>query len=279
MYDRLRWEEKTLLEEAQKMGVPTRLVDAKTAVYDSLTNTFSVPFGQTVYLRCISHFRAQSLAATIEGTGANCINTYRVLEACSNKLLCTLALRRRGVPTPRTMLAFSPEGVERAASFLGYPMVIKPLVGSWGRLISLVKDRDALNSIVELREELANPLDHIYYLQEYVKRPPRDIRAIVVGDEVVSTVYRESAEGEWRTNVARGATTRAFEPPSELLETIIKASEAVGGGILGVDAMESPEGYVVHEVNGTVEFRGAQSATTANIAQKIIGFLAKEAKN
>jgi [lysine-biosynthesis-protein LysW]--L-2-aminoadipate ligase len=132
--------------------------------------------------------------------------------------------------------------------------------------------------LVELREELPNPIDHMYYVQEYIRRPPRDIRAVVAGERIVACVYRYSAPGDWRTNVARGGTSKAFEPEPHLQEMILKAASAVGGGILGVDAMESPDGYVVHEVNNTVEFKGAQSAVGWSIPKKIIEYLVESAK-
>ncbi|MEM3795010.1 MAG: lysine biosynthesis protein LysX [Thermoprotei archaeon] len=278
VYDRLRWEEKSLYEEARKMGVQAGLVDAKLMVYDSRDGGFNLDLGDVVYVRCISHFRAQMVSAIIESAGYTCVNTHSVLETCSNKLLTTLALKRHGIPTPRTLMAFSAEGVNQAAQTLGYPLVLKPLVGSWGRLVALARDGETLKALVEHREELGNPLDHLYYLQEYVSRPPRDIRAVVVGGEVVAVVYRVSAEGEWRTNVARGATTEALQPSEELAELLARSAEAVGGGILGVDAMESGGGYLVHEVNGTVEFRGAQSAVQNSIPRKIVEHLVREVK-
>ncbi len=118
----------------------------------------------------------------------------------------------------------------------------------------------------------------MYYMQEYVKRPPRDIRAIVAGDSIVACVHRIAPPGEWRTNVARGAISKAFKPGAELRETILKAAEAVGGGVLGVDAMEPESGYLVHEVNNTVEFRGAQSAVDTDIAAQLIKYVAHSAR-
>jgi [lysine-biosynthesis-protein LysW]--L-2-aminoadipate ligase len=155
---------------------------------------------------------------------------------------------------------------------------MKPFVGSWGRMISIAKDPQILDTIVELRESIPNPIEHMYYLQEFVQRPPRDIRAIVAGEEIIATIYRHASENEWRTNVARGATTTSFKPDKELTEIVHKAAHAVGGGILGVDVMESKEGYVVHEVNNTVEFKGAQAASKTKIAKKMMDFVIRSAK-
>jgi [lysine-biosynthesis-protein LysW]--L-2-aminoadipate ligase len=161
---------------------------------------------------------------------------------------------------------------------MGYPVVMKPFVGSWGRMVSIARDAQTLDTIVELRESIPNPIEHMYYLQEFVERPPRDIRAIVAGEEIIATVYRNAPPNEWRTNVARGATTTSFKADKDLSEIVHRAAHAVGGGILGVDVMESKEGYVVHEVNNTVEFKGAQAASKTKIAKKMIEFVVRSAK-
>ena len=271
-FDRLRWEEKALKEAAESAGLETSLIDVKGLNFEVAKKR--PEFGDVVLQRCISHYRSLLLSQTLEGSGLRVINSHSVAETCSNKLTTSIALSRAGVPTPRTFLALSSDAVEGAAEELGYPLVLKPFVGSWGRMVTIVKDRATLQALVEYKEELANPIEHMYYLQEYIQRPPRDIRAIVAGDRLVTCVHRYAPAGEWRTNVARGGTSEAFKPDAELKEIVHKASEAVGGGVLGVDAMESTSGYVVHEVNNTVEFRGAQSAVDVDISKRIIEYVA-----
>ena len=271
-FDRLRWEEKALKEAAESAGLETSLIDVKGLNFEVAKKR--PDFGDVVLQRCISHYRSLLLSQTLEGSGLRVINSHSVAETCSNKLATSIALSKAGVPTPRTFLALSSEAVEGAAEELGYPLVLKPFVGSWGRMVTIVKDKATLQALVEYKEELANPIEHMYYLQEYIQRPPRDIRAIIAGDKMVTCVHRYAPPGEWRTNVARGGTSGAFKPDSELKEIVHKASEAVGGGVLGVDAMESSSGYVVHEVNNTVEFRGAQSAVDVDIPKKIIEYVA-----
>jgi [lysine-biosynthesis-protein LysW]---L-2-aminoadipate ligase len=275
-FDRLRWEEKALRDAADSRGLEASLVDVKGLV-------FEVPkkhpqLGDVVLQRCISHYRSLLLSQTLEGAGLTVINGHKVAEVCSNKLASTIALSRAGVPTPRTLLALSSESVESAGESLGFPLVLKPFTGSWGRMVTIVRDMPTLQALIEYKEELANPLEHMYYMQEYVQRPPRDIRAIIAGDELIACVHRYAPAGEWRTNVARGGTSKAFEPDEELKEIVLKAGRAVGGGILGVDAMESDGGYLVHEVNNTVEFKGAQSATEADIPSKIIDYVAESTR-
>ncbi len=276
-FDRLRWEEKALCDAAEEAGLEASLVDSKSL-------TFEVPIkhpelGDVVLQRCISHYRSSLLTLMLEGSGTKVINSYDVAETCSNKLATSIALSRAGVPTPRTFLALTSEAAEEAAEKLGYPLVLKPFTGSWGRMVTVVRDRGTLQSLIEYKEELANPQEqHMYYLQEYVRRPPRDIRAIVAGENIVACVHRIAPPGEWRTNVARGATSKALKPEKELQEIILKAAEAVGGGILGVDAMEPESGYLVHEVNNTVEFKGAQSAVETDIPAQLIKYVAHSAR-
>jgi len=275
-FDRLRWEEKALMDAAGAVGLESSLVDAKRLV-------FEVPkrndlLGDAVLQRCISHYRSLLLSRTLEAAGVQVVNRYAVAEVCGNKLATTIALSKAGVPTPRTLLALSSETAVEAAEKLGFPVVLKPFTGSWGRMVTVVRDRATLQSLVEYKEELSNPLEHMYYLQEYVERPPRDIRAIVTGGQLVVCVYRYAPEGEWRTNVARGGVSKAFTPEPSLEEIMLRASAAVGGGVLGVDAMESPSGYLVHEVNNTVEFKGAQSAVGSSIAERIMRYVAESVK-
>jgi len=278
-FDRLRWEEKRLNAEAEKLGCETKLIDARKLSLDISKKKLRNGFGDAVLQRCISYYRSLFLTRIMEHFGAYVINTSKVSDVCGNKLITSMVLAKAGVPTPRTFVALSSESVEHAADALDYPIVVKPFVGSWGRMISIAKDAQTLDTIVELRESIPNPIEHMYYLQDFVERPPRDIRAIVAGDEIIATVYRNAAEDEWRTNVARGATTTAFKPDKELTEIVHEAAHAVGGGILGVDVMESKkDGYMVHEVNNTVEFKGAQAASKTKIAKKMIDFAIRSAK-
>jgi len=276
-FDRLRWEEKALKDEAESLGLQTTLVDAKGLIFD-ISQRSGGEFGDVVLQRCISHYRSLFLARMLEGHGHRVVNRFSVAEVCGNKLATTIALARAGVPTPRTMVALSSEQVEKAAEELGFPVVLKPFTGSWGRLVNIARDRPTLRALVELREELPNPIDHMYYIQEYIRRPPRDIRAVVAGESIVACVHRYASQSDWRTNVARGGTSKAFAPEPHLQEMILKAAGAVGGGVLGVDAMESPEGYVIHEVNNTVEFKGAQSAVDWSIPKKIIEYLVESVR-
>ncbi|MDG6928666.1 MAG: lysine biosynthesis protein LysX [Nitrososphaerota archaeon] len=273
-YDRLRLEEKLLLEEAKAMNVEASMEDVKTASFDL---TAAECRSDVVLQRCISHVRGLHVAAAYEGMGARVVNSSEVTRLCGDKMLATIALAREGIPTPRTRIAFSAEGAMQALDGLGYPAVIKPVIGSWGRLVAKVRDRDEAQTVIESRRA-EDPYDQLFYVQEYVRRPPRDVRVIVVGDRIAAAIYRYQPDGDWRTNVARGGKAEPAKMSGEEQELVLKAARVVGGGVLGVDAMETEKGMVVHEVNGTVEFKGAASVTPGSIPKEIIRYAMETAK-
>ncbi|CAN5132777.1 hypothetical protein BH18CHL2_BH18CHL2_08360 [soil metagenome] len=195
------------------------------------------------------------------------MNTFEVADVCGHKLLTTVRLVRDGVPSPRTRLAFTPDSSLRAVEELGYPAVLKPLVGSWGRLISKVNERDAAESLLEHKDVLGTYIHSIYYVQEYVPKPQRDIRAFVVGDETIAAIYRTS--DHWITNTARGGTASNCPVTAELGELCTRAARAVGGGVVAVDVLEGPDGFLVNEVNYTMEFRNSIETTGVDIPARI----------
>ncbi|MCW4025900.1 MAG: lysine biosynthesis protein LysX [Candidatus Bathyarchaeota archaeon] len=280
VYDRIRWDEKALIRAAKKAGIDAKLIDSKAIYIDTAEQPEGLgeEFGQVVIQRCVSYFRGLHLTAVLENSGVKVINPFNVSLTCGDKLLTTMALGKAGIPVPKTLVAFTAEGVSKALEKLGYPAVIKPVVGSWGRLIALIKDRESAQAIIESREQMRNALLQIYYLQEYVERPPRDLRILVIGDDVGAASYRYSPEDDWRTNVARGGKSEPCPLTSEIEDIALKAAQTVGGGVLAVDCMESPRGLLVHEVNSTVEFRGLCSATKVDIPGKIINYATKVMK-
>jgi len=280
VYDRIRWEEKALIEAIREKGLTAKIIDSKETYIDTQKDPLKIreEFGQVAIERCVSYFRGLHLSAALEYAGIPVVNPFKVSQICGNKLFTTLTLIKAGVKTPRTFVAFAESGASKALEQLGYPVVMKPVIGSWGRLVALIHDKDAAQALIESREEMRNALLQVYYLQQYVKRPPRDVRIMVIGEEVVAASYRYSPPGDWRTNVARGGISRPCFITPQLEETALGAAQAVGGGVLAVDCMESEEEFLVHEVNSTVEFRGLSSATQVNIAEKIINYVVEVAK-
>lgn len=269
-YDRLRLEEKMLLKAARSSGHEADMVDVKEARTGTSDSRDAVP-ADVVLERCVSYYRGLHYTSYLEFLGVPVINRLAVADVCGNKMRVSLLLKKSRIETPETRFAFSGETALDVLEETGYPRVIKPVVGSWGRGIMALRDRDAADAMVEIRTVTDAPLDRIYYLQEVVDRPPRDIRVIVIGHEPVAAMYREG-EG-FRTNVATGGDPTPCDHAGEVGELASRASEAVGGGILGIDMMEDPErGLVVHEVNNTVEFRGISAVTDADIPGAMVRY-------
>src|SRR5215216_40905 len=277
--DKVRFEEKTLYEKTQSKGIKSKIVDAKTLTIGTYSKTKDFLLGDVIMQRSVSHYRGLYLTACLEFLGFPVINKFSVGETCGNKLLTSLVLAKSKIPTPKTHFAFSAGSAMETMSKTGFPLVLKPIVGSWGRGVFPLRDEEVANMIVEMREENDSPLARIYYVQEMIKRPPRDIRCIVIGEKVVASIYRYSAENEWRTNVARGGKAEIAPITKELEDIALRAARVVGGGILGVDLMEDEKrGLLVHEVNNTVEFRGAANVSEADIAGAIIDYATSIAK-
>ena len=268
LLSRVRVEEKLLLEELERRGIATKVIDDRDLV---LTLEKKPELDVDVVLeRCIQHSRALYALAVLETWGIPTVNTFEVADVCGNKLLTTMRLIRDGVPSPRTRLAFTPDSALAAVEELGYPAVLKPLVGSWGRLISRVNDRDAAESILEHKDVLGTYMHSIYYVQEYIPKPGRDIRAFVVGDETIGAIYRYS--DHWITNTARGGKATRCEITPELNDLCVRAAKAVGGGVVAIDVLEAPEGLLVIEVNYTMEFRNSIDTTGVNIPGRVVDF-------
>ncbi len=269
LYDTIRWEEKALLEAGKKKNIDLQMVDCKKLSLD--LDSQKPNFG-TVIQRCVSYYRNIHSTAALEGMGVNVINCLKTGIYAGNKLYTHMLLKKSGIPTPFATVAFSKESALESLEKIGYPKVIKPTVGSWGRMISKLNDKDSADGIIESRETMY-PIYQIHYLEEFVARPPRDIRAIVVGDRVVAAIYRNSGDGNWKTNMALGGTAEKCEVSNEMEKMCIKAKEAVFGEIVGVDLMESDErGLVVHEVNNTTEYKNTVRVCEVDIPSQILEF-------
>jgi len=278
LFDKLRFEEKALYNTAVKKGIDVRLVDSRNIIIDTDdldSNVFE--FGDVLLQRSISHFRGQFLTYCLELCGYNVINSSRIGEVCGNKLLTSMILKKNNIPTPKSYFSFNSDSAFDFINTMDLeqnPLVFKPVIGSWGRGVFPVRNKEIGKIIVEMRQESTSPFSSIFYFQELIHRPPRDIRCIVVGEKLIAAVYRYSSDDEWRTNVAKGGKAELIETTSELEELALKAARVVGTGVLGIDMMEDQKrGLVVHEINNTVEFRGASLATGIDIADMIIEYV------
>lgn len=272
VFDRLRTEEKMLEKEASDLGHDAVMLDAKIAQINTDSKRKDFDFGDVVLERCVSYFRGLHFTASLEFMDVPVLNKFQVANQCGNKMFMTLLLKKNNVPTPKTYFSFSSESALDNIEKVGYPLVIKPVIGSWGRGVMQIKDKDTADALFEIRDITDSPHDRIFYLQELINRPPRDIRVITIGDQPIAAMYRKSSGG-FKTNIALGADPELCEITKEIEDISAKASKAMGGGILGIDIMEDEKrGLVVHEVNNTVEFKGLARVSRRNIPKEMVEF-------
>jgi [lysine-biosynthesis-protein LysW]---L-2-aminoadipate ligase len=274
----IRAEEKLLIEAFQAAGVNPDIILDRDFNFDLIAGGEQLaPSGvawndyDVVVERCISTSRGMYALAILNTWGIRTINSYATAAICSDKLQTTLALAAAGVPQPNARVAFAEESAIEAIETIGYPAVLKPVTGSWGRLLAKVNDRESAESVIEHREVLGNYNHHSYYVQEYVNKPGRDIRAFVIGNRTICAIYRTSPH--WITNTARGGVASNCPISPELDALCVRAANAVGGGVLALDIMEDENGaFVVNEINHTMEFRNSSAPTGVNIAAEVVRY-------
>ncbi|MEE2776029.1 MAG: lysine biosynthesis protein LysX [Acidobacteriota bacterium] len=275
LYSRVRVEEKLLMQELSTRGVDVDLIDDRELVLDVSRDPSSAErFGDydVILERCINHGRAAATLRILNDYGVKTVNTAYVCDVCGSKLLTSSVLAKAGVETPRTVVAYTPPSAIEAIEEIGYPVVLKPAVGSWGRLLSKINDRDAAEAVLEHKEILGTYHHRVFYIQEYIDKPLRDIRSFVIDGETICAIYRTSPH--WLTNTARGAETSNCPVTDEVAELSRRAAEAVGGGVVAVDLVEDPErGLLVLEVNYTMEFRNSIQPTGVDIPARIVDYV------
>jgi len=265
----IRKEEKLLIRAFNDLR------DVELILLDDRELHFSVgipPVNVDVILgRSVSHSRNLYALRLFESVGIPCINRPHVIDVCSDKVRTSVALTSNDIPHPEVRIAFTPESALETIEQMGYPVVIKPVVGSWGRLISKVNDRDAAEAVLEHKSRLGSYQHSIFYIQQYIEKGGRDIRSFVVGDSCIAAVYRSG--DQWKTNTALGARTSYCPVTNIIRDLSLRAAEAVGGGILAVDLFESEKGLLVNEINDTMEFKNSIDPTGVDIAGEIAGYV------
>jgi [lysine-biosynthesis-protein LysW]---L-2-aminoadipate ligase len=271
LHSRIRIEEKLLVQAAEAQGVAYDLLDLRQTHFD-LERPEAWQQYDVVLERCVSHSQAMAALQIFNMWGIPTVNHYEVGMICGDKIHTSLALMRAGVPTPAVRVAMEQESALAAIEEMGYPVVLKPATGSWGRLLARVNDRDTAEAILEHKATLGSYQHSIFYIQQYIEKGGSDIRTFVVGDETICGIKRTSSH--WITNTARGGVASNCPITPELHEISVAAAKAVGGGILAIDLMQLPDGsYTVNEVNYTMEFRNSIAPTGVDIPAKMISYL------
>ncbi|HEX9097752.1 MAG TPA: lysine biosynthesis protein LysX [Candidatus Dormibacteraeota bacterium] len=265
---RVRVEEKALFEGLRRRAIPFERLDE-----DRIKFAIGSPFPHpgVVLDRSIHHGRSLYALTLLNAAHVPTVNRAKVARICGDKILTTAALARAGLPVPKTVVTFTRESALEAIESMGYPVVLKPMVGSWGRLLAKINDRDAAEAVLEHKETLGSYQHGIFYIQEYVNKPQRDIRAIVVGEQTIGAIYRSS--DHWITNTARNGRASICEVTPEIDQLCQKAAAAVGGGFLSVDLLEHEDGLMVNELNYTPEFHGFMDATGIPVADHVIDYV------
>lgn len=275
----IRAEEKLILAAFNKRDIsPDIILDRELNFDISRGSEQLAPSGiawsayDLIFERCVSTSRGMYALAVLNSWGIRSFNSYETAAICADKVRTSIALTQSGIPQPHTRVAFTPDSAMQAIEDVKYPAVLKPVTGSWGRLLARVHNRDSAEAILEHRQTLGDYNHHIYYVQEYVDKPGRDIRAFVVGDRTIAAIYR--ASNHWITNTARGGQATNCPVTEQLDEICVKAAQAVGGGILAIDLLEDARGnFVVNEINHTMEFRNSSKPTGVDIARETIDYV------
>lgn len=269
IHGRIRAEERLLIRACEQRGIDCDLIDDRSIV---LAPGEGWDGYDVALMRGISQQRAFHVASVLEAVGVKVVNSPAVLEICNDKIRASAALARAGVPQPELRVAFSPASALEAIEEMGYPVVLKPPLGSWGRLLARINDRDAAEAILEHKQVLGSFHHSSFYIQEYIEKDGRDIRAFVLGDESICAIYRHSEH--WITNTARGAEASNCPVTPEIAAISARASAAVGGGMLAIDLFEDRDGrLLVNEINGTMEFRNSIDTTGVDIPARAIAYL------
>jgi len=265
LYTRLRVEEKHLLDELEKHSdIEVVRINDGDSYFD--INQLREPV-DVLFERSISYSRGLYISRIFEAHGIPVVNSSLVAERCGDKYITSQILAKNGIPTSRVLMAFDEESALQAIEAMGYPCVLKPVVGSWGRLLAKVENRHMAESLIEHKAMLG--VSHqVFYVQEYIHKPGRDIRAFVVGDETICAIYRSSEN--WITNTARGGIATNCPVTDGIADLCRRAAQATGNGLLALDLFETENGLTINEINHTMEFRNSIATTGVNIPQRMV---------
>jgi [lysine-biosynthesis-protein LysW]--L-2-aminoadipate ligase len=271
LYSRIRRDEKLLLSELRDRGHDVTKIDVRKERFGIHDPPEAFEDVDIAVDRCLATSRSRYVTRFVDAYDVPVVNDPETAAICADKARNSLVLAEEGIPTPDTEVAFTKESALESIEHFGYPCVLKPVVGSWGRLMAKIDSRDAAEAILEHKETLGHYEHKVFYIQEFVDKPGRDIRVVATDGEPVAAMARSS--DHWLTNAAQGAETEEIEITEEMADLVERASDAVGGGLLGVDLMETGDSYTVHEVNHTVEFKALNEVTDVDVPSAVVDWL------
>ena len=277
LYSRIRRDEKLLLSELRDRGHEVTKIDVRKERFGVHEPPEILEGLDIVVDRCLATSRSRYISRFVDAYDVPVVNEPETAAVCADKARNSLALAGAGVPTPATEVTFTKEAAMESIEEFGYPCVLKPVIGSWGRLMAKIDSRDAAEAILEHKETLGHYEHKVFYIQEFVEKPGRDIRVVATDGEPIAGMARSSEH--WLTNAARGAETEPIEITPEMADLVERASEAVGGGLLGIDLMETGDAYTVHEVNHTVEFKALNEVTETDVPAAVVDWLEARVRN
>ena len=288
LYSRIRRDEKLLLNELRERDHDIAKVDVRKQRFEIASPPEVLEGVDVLVDRCLATSRSLYVTQFADAYDVPVVNDHETAAVCANKVKNSLALERAGVPTPATEVAFTKDAALKIIESFGYPCVLKPVIGSWGRLMAKIDSRSAAEAILEHKETLGHYEHKVFYVQEFVDKPGRDMRVLAVDGEPIAGMVRSS--DHWLTNAAKGAETAEIEITPEIEHLVRTASDAVGGGLLGVDLMETgvdseahsasgdseahaASSYTIHEVNHTVEFKALDEVTDVDVPATVVDWL------
>ncbi|RLM91026.1 lysine biosynthesis protein LysX [Halobellus sp. Atlit-38R] len=271
LYSRIRRDEKLLLSELRDRGHEIEKIDVRKEQFNISEPPASLDGVDIVVDRCLATSRSIYTTQFLDAYDVPVVNSAHTADVCADKVKNSLALERAGVPTPNTEVAFTTDSALETIEKFGYPCVLKPVIGSWGRLMAKVDSRSAAEAILEHKATLGHYEHKVFYVQEFVEKPGRDIRVLAVDGEPIAAMTRSS--DHWLTNAAKGGAVEPFDLDDRARELVAAASDAVGGGLLGVDLMETGDDYTVHEVNHTVEFKALNDAVDVDVPARVVDWI------
>jgi len=271
LYSRIRKDEKLLLEELRSRGHEVHKVDVRKHQFGLDGASVDFDAMDIVLDRTLATSRSLYTTRFLEAYDVPVVNGPETAQVCADKVQTSIALSQAGVPTPATQVAFTVESAMEAIEAFGYPVVVKPVIGSWGRLMARIEDEHAAEAVLEHKATLGHYEHKVFYVQEFVEKPGRDLRVLAVDGRPVAGMVRSS--DHWLTNAAKGAETSELKITPEITDLVQRASAAVGGGLLGIDLMETEDGYTVHEVNHTVEFKALTDTVDVDVPAAVVDWL------